>query len=197
MDLTRREKIGLIAFSIIVLFFISAIYFNNKKKTEIEVVRNVNSYQPEGKAQPDKISVYICGEVKKPGVYTLNDGDRIEKLISMAGGFTEKADVLRINLAAKLKDEDFIIVHPKAALSENTGEISQSLSAITSDGKININTAGIEDLKKLDGIGDALAQRIIDYRDKNGYFKDIKDIKNVSGIGDSRFKAIEDKITVR
>ena len=137
--------------------------------------------------------------------------------INTAGGLTNKSDTSNINLSKKLKDEMVIIVYSKQeiinmkekekitcppcnnACIEEKDETSKI--NITEEkeetGKININTANIEELQKLSGIGEAKAQAIIDYRNKNGNFKDIEEIKNVQGIGEAAFEKIKDNITVQ
>lgn len=130
------------------------------------------------------IVVEVKGEVKHPGIYTLPKDTRVQDLISIAGGFTVDADTSSINLASKLND-GMVVVVPK----KNDGS-----SYI--DTKVNINTASISELCTLNGIGEATARKIIDYRTINGRFQSIEDIKNVSGIGDALFEKIKDDITV-
>ena len=155
--------------------------------------------------QVTKIYVDIAGEIKFPGVYEIENGDRVFQLIEKAGGATENADISSINLSKKLTDGEKIIIFAKRNLidSETTSSSttqSNTSSSVNSPTKksnlININTASQKELEELSGIGPVLAQRIIDYREKNGYFSTIEDIKKVSGIGDKRFEAIKDSITV-
>jgi len=190
MDLTRREKIGLAVFLFIILFISSFYYYKDKRKNEMMVIKTSRLQDEQKENDIKEIKVYICGEVKKPGVYTLIEGERLYKLIDIAGGFTDKAAKENLNLAMKLKDEDYIFVPSIESLLNNS-------QGKTISSKININTATLEELKTLPRVGDAIAQRIIDYREKNGPFRDIKDIKNVSGIGDKMFENLKDKITVR
>ena len=194
MDLSKREKIGLTAFIIIIISITSFFYFSSKKKGNIDVIKKDDTAVAENTAENNIIEVYISGEVKKPSVYQLKEGDRIQKLVELAGGFTDKADTSQINLALRLKDEDYILVPQKQAAANHEGNAAAITSSQSS--KININTADTSELEKLPRIGPALSQRIIDYRDKNGPFKDIKDIKKVSGIGDKMFENLKDKITV-
>jgi competence protein ComEA len=198
MDLTKRERTGLIAFAIIIISVISFVYFSNNSKDTIQVISKEDSAVEGSKniGKSKEISIYICGEINKPGVYTLNEGDRLIKLIGMAGGFTEKADSESVNLAAKLLDEDFIKIPSKIVSGSDISLSGTNLSSTNSNGKININSASKEQLETLPRIGEAIAQRIIDYRENTGRFKDIKDIMNVSGIGDKIFENIKDKITV-
>lgn len=143
--------------------------------------------------QPQKIKVYVTGMVKKPGVYELEDGDRIEAAIDAAGGFTSDADISGINMAQRLKDEDMIYV-PKIGEAAAPAAVQ---SAQSKDDKININTATAEELDQLPGIGPSKAKKIVDYRQQNGPFKAIEDIEKVSGIGPQTFENIKDFITVK
>jgi competence protein ComEA len=196
MDLNKREKIGLVIFALVIVTFISVLYFNDNKQSTIEVIKNDTVKQNSETTSKKDIKVYICGEVKKAGVYTLIEGDRIDKLIDIAGGLTEKADTSSINLAMKLKDEDFIRVPEKITNNPQMQSTGSAPVNQNTNGKININTANLEQLKTLPRIGDALGQRIIDYRETSGPFRDIKDINNVSGIGDKMLESLKDKITV-
>lgn len=199
MDLTKREKYGLIIFIILIITVVSFFYYSDNKRKIIPVISGGTSASKDasvGNSNDKEISVYICGEVNKPGVYSLQREDRMIKLIQLAGGFTNNADMEGVNLAEKLEDEAFIKV-PGLLLDEN-GQVISSLNTAApgSGGKININTAELQELESLPRIGPALAQRIIDYRENNGRFKDINELNNVSGIGDKIFEGLKDKITV-
>lgn len=206
MDLTKREKIGLCTFIIIILVIASSLYFYKNKKETVEVISKnalenyADNNEKNTKDNKKHIEVDINGEIRNPGVYTLEDGDRVKKLVDLAGGFTSKADISSINLAMKLKDEDFISIPEKmqnnsiqrtSGTSAGNASSSGGISAL-----ININIATKEQLMELPRIGDAIAQRIIDYRQNSGLFKDIKDITNVSGIGPKMFENIKNKITI-
>lgn len=146
----------------------------------------------------EKIYVQISGEIKYPGVYEMENGDRVFQLVEKAGGLTENADINSINLSKKLIDGERVIIFAKNITNENNTTISQSGTTSTQrkSNLININTASKSELESLPGIGPTLAQRIIDYREINGYFQTIEDIKKVSGIGDKKFEAIKNLITV-
>ena len=153
-----------------------------------------------------EVCVYVTGAVKHPGVYRFPASARVEDAVKAAGGFASKADRASLNLARVLADGEQIDVARKG--SEQSGGSTQASprssstavragsAATASSGKVNINTAMAEELKTLDGIGDATAQKIIDYRTANGPFQRIEDIKNVSGIAEKRFEAIADRICV-
>ena len=132
------------------------------------------------------ITVYISGEINIEGVYQIESDKLLIDLINKAGGFTKDADISNINLARKLNSNEMIII-PKA-INDNSDNIANKL--------ININTASFEELKSLPNIGDATASNIIEYRTKNGFFSSIEDIKKVNGIKDALFEKIKEYITV-
>lgn len=136
----------------------------------------------------DKIIVYITGAVNKPGVIELNKDARMIEAVEAAGGLTETADVNAINLARKLKDEEKIHIF-------KVGEVTEP-SGANPTGLININSANLEELKNLPGVGDVIAQGIIDYREKNGNFTQLEDLKNVTRIGDKIYEGLSQLITL-
>ncbi|WAM30703.1 helix-hairpin-helix domain-containing protein [Caldicellulosiruptor naganoensis] len=145
--------------------------------------------------------VYVCGNVRKPGVYELPSSSRVNDAVEKAGGLLPNSDLNAINLAEKIQDGQKIYI-PKIGEIQNQTILSSQTTQNTPNfpgqsGKININTASKEELKTLDRIGDKLAERIIEYRQTHGPFKSIEEIKNVNGIGDKIFEAIKDSITVQ
>ena len=137
-----------------------------------------------------KISVYVSGQVKNISVVELEDTGNLHFVdaVNMAGGLTSLADTEAVNLAEKLTDGQHIHIPTKEIFL-------QAQNSSGSSDLVNINTADAEKLATLKGIGPALAQRIIDYREQNGAFKSIDEIKNVRGIGQKKFDAFKDKIT--
>ena len=138
-----------------------------------------------------KIKVHVSGEVINPGVIEIEEGTRIIDAVNMAGGLTEEADLTKINLAYVL--EDAMKIHIPNINDEEELIIQENQEKIM----VNINTANVTELQKLDGIGSAMAQNIITYRKENGKFNSIDELKNVSGIGDSKFERIKNNICVK
>ena len=137
--------------------------------------------------------VDVSGAVPRPGVYELPEGSRVNDAVQAAGGFLAEADKSSINLAAPLEDGQKLEI---PFLSGMAPPEVLSLPPEFSTDLIDINTATLEELDTLPGIGPTLAQAIIDYRDENGPFYAIEDIMFVDGIGEETFLAIMDLITV-
>jgi competence protein ComEA len=156
------------------------------------------------------ICVYVCGKVKKPGVYELSEDSRLYDFIKAAGGFTKKAAKEYWNLAGKAEDGQKLYVPSKkeAAVMEKNTEASvlgteamQEAGGSKSDGKadsekVNINTAGKEELMTLSGIGEAKAEAIISYREANGTFHSIEELMQISGIKEGIYQKISEDITI-
>lgn len=176
----------------------SVVYTSEYTDTSALVSESVETVSEES-----VIYVSVSGHVLNPGVYILPEGSRVYEAINAAGGVTDDGTLDGINTAVLLEDEAYILV-PGISDSDETntlkgmvavGELEASESGET--GKININTADLNSLMTLSGIGKAKAEAIISYRETNGNFEAIEDIKNVSGIKDGVFESIKDEITVR
>ncbi|MDO8689425.1 MAG: ComEA family DNA-binding protein [Dehalococcoidia bacterium] len=136
-----------------------------------------------------EIKVYVSGAVARPGVYSMSEGQRIEDALSAAGGAASGADLTRLNLAAKVRDELQIHV-PLPGESAGPG-------SFPSDTLIDINSAPLAVLDTLPDIGPATAQKIIAYREKNGPFKRVEDLTETKLVSASTFSRIKDLITAR
>ena len=140
-----------------------------------------------------EICVHISGAVKNPGVYHLPGGSRLIDAIGLAGGFSADADEDFLNLASAV--EDGLKYH--VPTKEETEGLVLPADTAVSDGRIDINHAGADELMQLNGIGEGKARAIIAYREEHGAFATIEDIKKVSGIGESTYAKFKDDITAR
>ncbi|MCL2610309.1 MAG: helix-hairpin-helix domain-containing protein [Defluviitaleaceae bacterium] len=144
-----------------------------------------------------EITIFISGEVENIGVFTLNSGARIVDALYKAGGPTEFADLNRINLANFLEDAEHIIIPSiyDEPISEVIVQVQQN-AAEQQSGLVNINTADLQTLQTLPGIGATLAENIIEHRNANGAFSSITEIQNVTRIGPGVFNNISSLITI-
>lgn len=162
-----------------------------------------------------EIKVDIKGMVKKPGVYSVNENMNVQDVIDIAGGLKKNATTDNINLSKKIFDQMVIIVLSKSDLNKKvnnktelkndaiiSNQISADISLYKSNSEsnltsklININTASLDELMMITGVGKSKAEAIISYRETQS-FKSIDDLKNVSGIGEALFEKIKDQVSV-
>ena len=140
------------------------------------------------------VVVDVSGAVKRPGVYRLTTEDRVEDALERAGGATRRADLSAINRASKLEDGRQILVPTRGKPAPTTS--ATAAAPATSSGPVNLNTATLEQLETLDGVGPATAQKIVDYREQHGGFKSVDELDQVSGIGEKRLAALRDHVGV-
>jgi competence protein ComEA len=136
--------------------------------------------------------VHVAGAVRNPGVYRLPRGARVEEAVERAGGPRHNGDVNAINLAAKVADGQQVVVPRRAAGGAAAAAASATGSA--PGAPVNLNSASLEQLDTLDGVGPATAQKIIDWRTQNGGFRSVDDLGQVPGIGPKRMEALRDKV---
>lgn len=212
-----KAKVGIGSTSPLVLFGLSAVIiavvlsigfmaWGSFTSSGIVVEHSEKSTQSQEYENPSSQLIYvrIAGEVSNPGMYELKQDARVSDAIDAAGGLTENADQLSINLARQVTDGEQIVVQAyieaEPGNSESTGASGSGLPSSSNtevlSSKVNINTASASELTTLDGIGESTAAKIIAYRQANGSFASIEDIKKVSGIGDRKYEAIKDRITV-
>ncbi|OLS41781.1 helix-hairpin-helix domain-containing protein [Bacillus sp. MRMR6] len=193
--------------------FAGSFYITNQPNSSLSDAENVlpaeitgggegeNLHQPDQDQKPplENMMVDVKGQVKKPGVYQANLGERIIDLIGRAGGLTELADEAQVNFAEHVQDAMVIYIPAQGEEGQLVTGISGSTqgSAGNLSGKINLNKADETELQNLPGIGPAKAAAIIEYRETNGSFKAIEDLKNISGIGDKTFEKLKELIDVR
>lgn len=138
------------------------------------------------------ITVYLCGEVKEPGVYQLAEPARLYQAVAAAGGFSQDAAREQVNLAKLIGDGEQITI-PKFTEEQFSVQASETKGT---DGRVDINHAQLLELMQLPGIGEVKAGAIIAYRESEGLFTKIEDIMKVPGIKESAFQQIADRITV-
>lgn len=191
----RRQKIILLGLLLLgcVLTSVAVDYWGQPQALEPPPPSRSEQAQQAQQAQPQTITVYISGAVHFPGTYAIPAGSRVEQALEYAGGLTEEANLERINLAKKLKDGSQVNA-PARSQGRASAKGSRRTTARGS-GPVNINTATLEELDSLPGVGPATAQKILDYREQHR-FSSIEDIMQVKGIGPAKFAQMKDSITI-
>lgn len=193
-------------FTLLVIIILGVIVFINQQMkdeqhlegTELKSIKEEKSEEEsvDRNENHTKIFVDIKGQIQSPGIYSGKEGERVQDLISRAGGFLENADQNQVNLAQKIHDE-MVIYIPKKGEKQNENLATIEKDSVSSNmKKININTSNSEELQQIPGVGPAKANAIIEYRSKDGLFKKIEDIKNISGIGEKTFEKLKNYITI-
>ncbi|CAI2685985.1 helix-hairpin-helix domain-containing protein [Apilactobacillus kunkeei] len=159
------------------------------------VVASSSSYKSQSSASGD-LYIDVKGEVKHPGVYQIPSNNRVTDVIKEAGGFKADADKQSVNLAKVLNDQDVVVVNKKGA--SGSSSFASSNNTITGNSannvKVNLNTSDLNELQKLDHVGEKKAKKIIDYRNQHNGFHSIDEIKQVSGFGDKTFERLKDSL---
>ncbi len=200
--LRRRERGGLALLAVLVVA--GAVFWYVRSLPRPVTIATTNGTRPAGVAaasspspSPAPLLVHVAGRVRHPGVYQLHQGDRVIDAIQAAGGTLRGADLRSINLAALLTDGEQIVVLRKGGGSVAAVSAPGSAGASgTGSALVNLNTATLDQLEALPGIGPVLAQRIIDYREQHGPFASVDDLSNVSGIGDAHMEDLRPLVTV-
>lgn len=199
-DLIRDKKTLVKLLSIVLILLLAAVlrlHASNRADIKVEAaVPEISEEEPaaEDEEASSSLSIYvdISGAVASPGVYAVAPGTRLFEVVKLAGGLTESADTNSVNQAACVEDGEKVIIPDRnAAPGDAAAAPAEDPAAMR---LININTAAKEELTTLNGIGDAIAGRIIEYRSANR-FKSKEDIMSVKGIGKGIYEKIKDDIT--
>jgi competence protein ComEA len=203
-SLTRYR--GYLLWTVILLFAGGAAfyYFTNRPAPKpITIITPTPRPSPTPLPSPTPIVlvVQVSGAVARPGLVRLPEGSRVDDAIKAAGGFRSDADEVRVNLAKRVADGELIVVPrlgetPPAPVATTPGARATA-TATSAPTIVNINTATVDELDKLPGIGPTTARNIIEYRQANGPFQKPEDIMKVRGIGQSLYDGIKNLISVR
>ena len=156
-------------------------------------------------ASTGDVYVDIKGAVHHPGAYQMAAQQRVGDAVQKAGGYTPEADPNQVNLAQKITDQMVIYIPRRGEKIPIVNSISGQNSGTTlnptatesnSNGKVNLNTATLEQLKGLTGVGEKKAQKIIEYRQQHGQFKSVEELKNVNGFGEKSLATLAEQICV-
>ena len=194
---------GVLAVIVIILVGRGMMASSMKEKVMVTNAVNTTRVEETTTMMPQNCYVDIKGEVLRPGVYEFSCESRIQEVIKKAGGFTEEADETKINLAQKITDQMQMIVpnvnsKQEGGVTEGNSEKGNSSNTTPSNSKqgtVNINTATLEELQTIKGIGKKKAEAILQYRKEHGAFRTKEDLLQVKGIGKKALEAIESQVT--
>ncbi|HRN30484.1 MAG TPA: helix-hairpin-helix domain-containing protein [Terrimesophilobacter sp.] len=203
----HRVRVGVGAAVVLVLVglgvavLVSAVSAAGGTRTVIEAPGSVvDGVVAEGElvvGEPERVTIFvhILGEVRRPGLVQLREGDRVIDALAAAGGYTDAADRAFLNLARVVSDGEQLVVYAEGEAPEQVGGTAGTNGGVVT-GKVNLNTADGPTLETLPRVGPALAARIIQWRETNGRFRTIEDLMSVSGIGEKTFAGLRDLVTV-
>jgi competence protein ComEA len=141
------------------------------------------------------VVVHVAGAVRRPGVYKLSASARVDDAVARAGGATRRADLGGLNLAAKVLDGRQVLVPARAA--PGTAPAAAGGGAAPAEGQpLNVNTATLEQLDLLSGVGPVTAQKILDFREERGGFGSVEELGEIPGIGDKRLASLREELTL-
>jgi len=185
---------GVLFFGLILVAIIALLLFQALRPRPQPILLTTSTPPPSPEATPTSrpLRVYVSGAVVHPDVYTLPPDSIVKDALMAAGGPADDADLDRINLALPVADGQQVYVPRRG---EDNPPVQPPSRLPASGDKVNINTADVTALESLPGVGPALAQRIVDYRQAHGPFARPEDIMEVSGIGPGVFEEIRDLIT--
>lgn len=214
----KENMVKVVVITILLFLYVgSFVYISTKiiktEKDSKEEVSIIEEEKEEVKEENNFIVVDIKGSVNKPGVYKIKENARVNDAIEASGGLSKNANTRFINLSKLLKDGDVVVIYSNEEIEnakkeekivvetpcvceEVKNDACYKEEIKDNNNKININTATINELMNLDGIGEAKAKLIIEYRTKNGNFKDIKDIMKVKGISETLYSKFKENITI-
>jgi competence protein ComEA len=152
------------------------------------------------RAEGGRVTVHVAGAVRRPGLYRLPAGSRIDDALRRAGGPNRQADLNAVNLATKLEDGRQVLVPERVVAAgpagPSTASAATSAAGAAPTAPVNLNTATLEQLDTLDGVGPGIAQRILDYRQQHGGFRRVEELGEVPGIGAKRLTALTPQVAL-
>jgi len=196
-ELTPRQ-IALYGLALLTLAVLAAWYVARGDGAPAPVAAAAPTIAVDDDHEGGALVVHVAGAVLRPGVYRMRSGARVDDAVERAGGPRRRADLSALNLAAELEDGRQVLVPLRAPATPAAGAAATAAGAgAAAPGvPLNLNTATLEQLDQLDGIGPATAQQILDYRDAHDGFGSVEELDQVPGIGAARLAALREKVRV-
>jgi competence protein ComEA len=179
-QISRARALAYVAVLLVALLLAGRLAFREEQPASARIAPATMRAEP---APVRKLLVHVVGAVRRPGLYRLDDGSRVDDAIGAAGGPRPKAALDAINLAAPVADGQQVIVPVRGRGTASPGVASSGAAA---SGPVHLNTATVEELDTLPGVGPVTAQKILDYRNEHGAFSSVDELDAVPGIGPAR-----------
>lgn len=186
-ELSGFQKVLIAALIVVVAAGAGLSYIRSRPRaTEVRIEKGGEQVEKSA-----SLMVHVAGAVNSPGLYSLEEGSRVADAVEKAGGPSEGALLEDLNMAARIKDGQKIMV-PRLRDAQGTEQAGGGESG----GLLNINTATAAELEELPGVGPMLAKRIVEYRKKDGPFSSIEDLNGIEGIGPKRIETLRGLVTI-
>jgi|SRR5829696_6991649 len=192
-DLTPRQ-LALCGLALLGLVVLAVLYSGRDDGVAASPSGRAPALEVAGSDGGGPLVVHVAGAVRAPGIYRLRAGARVADAVRRAGGARRRADLSAVNLAAEVQDGRQVLV-PLRAPGGGTAAAAAGGGAAPGV-PLDLNTATVEQLDELDGIGPAIAQQIVGYREANGGFGSVEELDRVPGIGETRLAALREKVRV-
>jgi competence protein ComEA len=191
LPFTRRQALaGALALAALLVLAGRFVVHPNASAEEPPVASVIQEAAPP--PEPAQVVVHVAGAVRSPGLYRLDEGSRVADAVALAGGPGAKADLAAVNLAAPLVDGTQVLVPRVGAARAESG--AHAPTAAGAAGPVHLNSATLEQLDTLPGIGPVTAQQIVQHREENGPFRSVEDLDAVPGIGPARLEQLRDLV---
>ena len=187
ISVSRGRVVALVALALVLLYAGGKLLSGGPSADPVPLA-------PVRASAPVGVVVHVVGAVRRPGLYSLKHGTRIADALARAGGATPKADLSLVNLASPLADGQQIVVPARAPPVQAAGSSSGVGGTAAPSGPVHLNTATIDELDALPGVGPVTAQKILDYREKHGAFSSVDDLDAIPGIGPARLEQLRDLV---
>ena len=186
-DISRRRALAYVLALVAVLALAGRVALEDKSPTPAAAPLNLRAERPPAR----KVVVHVVGQVYRPGLYSLPEGSRVDDAIKRAGGPKPRAALALVNLAAPVADGQQVVVpsNREAAQALAGGQVSGGAG-----GRVHLNSATLDQLDELPGIGPVTAQKILDYRSEHGAFGSVEELDAVPGIGPATLDELRDLV---
>lgn len=185
LPLARRRALLAVLAAIVAVVLAARHFIGEKERAQQAVAARV---EPAAATEAPRILVHVVGAVRRPGLYRLPERSRIADAVGRAGGATRRADLSAVNLAAPVSDGTQVVVPVRAP----SGSVGSGAPQASPTGPVHLNTATLEELDALPGVGPVTAQKIIDYREQHGAFSSIDELDAIPGIGPARLEQLRE-----